>query len=174
MKTFGVKNIVLTAMLVAMSYIATAFIKIPIPLGYANFGNTILFIAVLFWGTRKGLFAGAVGSALADLLSPYAIWTIPTLLVKIGIALAVGLIGNRKGQSLKLGSFRTFLAVFSGGLMHVVGYVIAGAVLYGGLAAGISSAPALAMEAAVNIMVFYLLGNLLHKMKINQLLENRK
>jgi len=173
MKTFGVKNIVLTAMLIALNYVATAFIKIPIPLGYANFGNAILFVAVLFFGTKKGLLAGAVGSGLADLLSPYAVWTIPTILVKIGIALAVGLIQKKQGASFKLSGVSTFLAVFSGGCVHVLGYVLSGAILYGGFAAGISSAPALMIEAVVNIVVFYLLANLLITVNIKRIMDEK-
>ena len=100
-----IQTITLLAVLIALTYVATSFLKIPIPYGYVNMGLCILFLASYFSGIQAGIIAGSIGSALADLLSPYSIWTIPTFIIKIVLALIVGI------------------------LIHVVGYTIATIIL---------------------------------------------
>ena len=49
--------------------VGTLFVRVPVPGGgYFNLGDTIIVFAGLFAGTKAGMLAGGIGSALADLM----------------------------------------------------------------------------------------------------------
>ena len=77
-----VKKLALSAMFAALITVATAFIKIPAPLGYAHAGDSMVFLAASVLPAPLSFIAAAVGGALADLLSGYAVWALPTALIK--------------------------------------------------------------------------------------------
>ena len=171
MKKTNIKNLTLAGLLIALTYVATAFIKIPIPFGYVNLGFSFLLIAAYFFGTKNGLIAGSIGSALADLLSPYAIWAIPTFAIKCIIALTVGTILYKKGAPKKLNSVRTAVAVLAGSLIHVIGYTAATAIIEGNLYSALATAPLLALECIVNTIAFYALAVVLRRTRISELYQ---
>ncbi|TCK90533.1 ECF-type riboflavin transporter S component [Natranaerovirga hydrolytica] len=76
------RQLAYTGLMTALVFIATRLITIPIPRGYIHLGDAMIFLTALMLKWKYGAFASGVGSALADLLSPYAIWTLPTLIVK--------------------------------------------------------------------------------------------
>lgn len=102
-------------------------IQIPIPLGYAHLGDAFILLTVLFIGRKSGIWAGGIGSALADLLTGYAYWAIPTFIIKSLMAYFVGKIAY-KDDACKLFSGRTLLACVVGMVWMVIGYTVAGAV----------------------------------------------
>ncbi len=86
------RQLTLTALLMAMVTVATMLIQVPVPAtkGFINVGDTVIFVAALMFGPRTGVIAGGVGSALADLLSGYAHWAPWTLSSKVLRALSRG------------------------------------------------------------------------------------
>ncbi len=70
------KALAVTAMFAALITAATAFIKIPAPLGYAHAGDSVIYLAACILPAPFGFIAASVGGALADLLSGYAVWAI--------------------------------------------------------------------------------------------------
>ena len=63
--------------------VTTLFLKLPLPSGgYFNFGDIAVVFAGLMLGWRGGLIAGGIGSALADILGGYAVFSILTLIAK--------------------------------------------------------------------------------------------
>jgi uncharacterized membrane protein len=155
----------LTAMFMALVCLATMMIQIPIPLGYAHLGNSVILIAVFYFNKKYGILAGSIGSALADLLTGYNQWIIPTLIIKAAFAYTAVTIG-KKDNKFKLLSVRTILGVTLGMAVMVVGYTLSGALIYGGLGAGLASTPGLALEGVVNIVAFLVLGMAMNKIKI--------
>ncbi len=119
-------NAVLTALVAA----ATLLIRIPVPAtqGYINLGDAVVIAAALVLGPRTGLIAGGIGSALADWLGGYAHWAPFTLIIKGLEGFLVGYIVSRRWGSRRL---RTILAVASGGLTVVGGYLLVEIGLYG-------------------------------------------
>jgi uncharacterized membrane protein len=160
----------LTAMFMALVCLATMMIQIPIPLGYTHLGNSVILIAVFYFNTKYGILAGSIGSALADLLTGYSVWIIPTLIIKAAFAFTAAMIG-KKDNKFKLLSLRTILAVTTGMAVMVVGYTLSGAMIYGGLGAGLASTPGLALEGVANIIAFLILGMALNKIKIMEKLH---
>ena len=61
---FTTRDLAETSLLIALVFIATRFINIRLPLastgGLVHLGNTMLFIAAIVFGKRKGAIAGAL------------------------------------------------------------------------------------------------------------------
>lgn len=167
--TYSTRFLCLTGVMAALVCIMTMVIQIPIPLGYAHLGDAFILLAVLFAGRRTGIWAGGIGSALADLLTGYAYWAIPTFVIKALMAYFVGKIAYQD-DTCTLFSGRAFVAAVVGMAWMVFGYTVAGAFLYGGLAAGLASTPGLAMKGVLNVAVFYGVGALLEKAKLRRVL----
>lgn len=125
------KKLALGGLLIALVTVSTMAIKIPMVAtsGYIHAGDSMIYLAGVLFGPQFGLLAAGLGSALADLLSGYSHWALPTLIIKglegyiIG-KIAIG-IGNRN-SSLEI---RDIIAVLVGGAWMVVGYLIAGAII---------------------------------------------
>lgn len=149
-----VRMMTLTGLFMALICVATLFFKVPIPLGYAHLGNGFIFLAGVFLGNPYAMIASGFGSALADLLGGYGEWILPTLVIK---CLMGGLIALISGDG-KVKQLRTFLAVFIGAVEMVIGYTIAGALLYGSIPAGLAQIPGLTAEGIVGIVLFYVVG----------------
>ena len=92
MNKLNSRTISINALAIALVCLSTMFLQFPIPLGYAHLGNCFILISGVFFGPVTGLLAGGIGSALSDLLTGYAQWIIPTLIIKgIMPALSVSL-----------------------------------------------------------------------------------
>ncbi len=136
------RQLTLTAIMTAFVFVATFVPKIPIPLGYVHLGNAAIFLAVMFGGRRVGILSGVIGSALADFLSGFPIWIVPTIFIK---AAEAEIFWRLRGKSFLLG-------------LIAAGYTLAGAFLFDSLSAGLASTPGLLMEVAINMLVTIILS----------------
>lgn len=117
-------DIVFLALFIAFTAAAT-FIFIPGPGGsYFNLGEIAIYLIALLCGPLAGLVAGAVGSALADIILGYAIWAPFTFVIKGLEGLVVGILGR------PLEFKRGVRAIVAGGLIMIVGYALAVWYLY--------------------------------------------
>lgn len=165
---FTVKEICLTALFTALVFVMTFVPKIPIPLGYAHLGNAAVFLGVILIGRRNGAIAGSIGSALADLIGGFAIWIVPTLIIKYVMAMIfayIGAVGVRTQKNSFSITPRSIAGLVLACLWMTASYTLAGAFLYDSLAAGLASTPGLAMEGLLNAAVFLLLVKPLQKIR---------
>ena len=81
MEKYSVKEITKTAAMAAIVFILTYTFKIPFPNGYTHLGDCAILIGVIVLGRKKGAWAGGIGAAMADLISGYAQWIIPSLII---------------------------------------------------------------------------------------------
>ncbi len=146
----------------ALVFLMTSFSKVPIPLGYAHLGDAVIFLSALYLPRRAACGAAAVGSALADLVGGFPIWVIPTLFIKCGMAYIVGRMAKGERRPLTLPVAGSFIL---SSLWLTVGYTAAGALLYGSLFVGLSSAPGLLMEGAVNTIAALIAAGVLSRWK---------
>lgn len=127
----SVQDMVQVALMAAMTYIATAIINIPsgvIIKGVVHLGDSMVFLAAVLLGKKKGFLSAAIGMSLFDLLSPYAIWAPFTFIIKGVMAYIAGTIAYRKsyqGNSI----WNNILAFALGGIWMIGGYYIAGVVI---------------------------------------------
>ena len=146
--SFTTQELVFTALMTALVFVATYLPHIPIPLGYAHLGDAVIFLLALLVPRRTVLFASCIGSALADLLGGFALWIVPTLIIKFVMAEIVYHIG-RRGRELAPRP-RVISALLLSSLWMAAAYTLAGAVLYDSLAAALASFPGLFVEGVVN------------------------
>lgn len=87
------RNLVYTAMLIALCCVATLVIKIPtVTGGYLNAGDIVVVLAALLAGPLYGGVAAGFGSGLADVISGYMSYAPGTLVVKGCAAVVAALI----------------------------------------------------------------------------------
>lgn len=152
---FTTQELVFTALMTALVFAATYLPHIPIPLGYAHLGDAVIFLLALLAPRRSALFAACIGSALADLLGGFALWIVPTLVIKFVMAEIIYRVARRGGRIAPRMSIITALLLSS--LWMAAAYTLAGAVLYASLSAGLASSPGLLMEGVVNAVLALLL-----------------
>ncbi|MDD3115096.1 MAG: ECF transporter S component [Anaerovibrio sp.] len=163
---FTTKELCLTALFTALVFVMTFVPKIPIPLGYAHLGNAAVFLSVIMLDRHKGAVAGSLGSALADLIGGFTIWILPTLVIKYVMAMIFASCCGKTDHSGIAVNGKTLAALFGACLWMVIAYTLAGAALYGSLAAGLASLPGLAMEGLMNAVVFLALAKPLQKIRL--------
>ena len=125
------RKYVLTGLLTALIFALTFVFHIPVPYtsGYIHLGDSMIYISVIVLGPFFGAFASGVGSMLADLLSGYAQYALPTLIIKSIMALIMGLLLSGKTRKATITSVFAALAVwiaFSSGSIIYLKNQIAG------------------------------------------------
>lgn len=123
MKNKKVLNMVYAAVFAAMIFALTRFVQIPVPggAGYLHFGDAMIYIVASTLGGPWAILASAVGAALADLSSPYAIYAPVSIIVKVLIALPFVLV-NKKSE--KILTPLTICLTIPSGIITVGGYFV--------------------------------------------------
>jgi len=108
------KKYVFTGLMTALIFALTFLFHIPVPYtsGYIHLGDSMIYISVIVLGPFFGAFASGVGSMLADLLSGYAHYAIPTLIIKSIMALIMGLLLSGRTKKATITSMFAALAVW--------------------------------------------------------------
>ncbi|MHA1264732.1 MAG: ECF transporter S component [Candidatus Helarchaeota archaeon] len=129
-------NLVFSSIMTALVCVATLIFQIPIPItgGYFNVGEAIIYISAILFGPIIGGISGGVGAALADLMSPYAIYAPATLVIKFCEGFIIGyIVFMVKYKEIEKWKHLFVLigAVIIGGLEMVAGYWIYEAYILG-------------------------------------------
>ena len=129
------KRIAFTALFAALCCVSTMLITIPLPAsGYFNTGDIFVLLSGWFLGPLFGSVAAAVGSALADVFSGFALYAPATFLIKGLDALIAYLVWSFLKKLIKKEPLdfinRTIAAIVSEAVM-VFGYFTFESVLYG-------------------------------------------
>ena len=135
MKT-NVKNLVFASLLAALACVATMVITVPSPTGgYMNLGDTVVLLSAYLLGPWWGAAAGGIGSALADILSGYAVFAPGTFVIKALIAVIAAAILKALGSKTKAAPI---VASIAGEAWMVLGYFLYESIFlrYGLAAAG--------------------------------------
>ncbi|SJZ75453.1 ECF transporter S component [Selenihalanaerobacter shriftii] len=136
------KELSLKGLLIALVTVSTMVIKVPVPAteGYIHLGDSMIYLSSILFGPGVGLIAGGLGSALADLLSGYGHWALPTLIIKGIEGLIIGKIAIRSRGETSV-RFKDVIAALLGGGWMVAGYYLGGAILTKSFIAPLSSIP---------------------------------
>lgn len=161
----------INALSIALVCITTMWPQIPIPLGYMHLGNTLILLVAFYFGPVTGLLAGGVGSALADLLTGYAMWCLPTLIIKGIMGFAIGFIAHKNGRIESVKKMSTVIGSIVGIVVMIVGYFIGGSILYGSIAVGATQIPGLTFEGVLGMAIFFILAFSMEKAKVPRLIE---
>lgn len=164
------RKIVITAVMIALTYVATTLIKIQTPtMGYIHLGDCVVLLCGYLLGPWFGAFAAGTGSMVADILSPYIIYAPGTFLIKATNAFVASLVFTamqRRSSTPKKPFHQIFALLVSGILaesLMVIGYFgydILVAVVFNhsnamtltaGIAYALTSVPFYIVKALVNI-----------------------
>lgn len=172
------KRMVTAALFAALTCIATMVIRIPTPaMGYIHPGDTLVILCGVLLGPLTGGLAAGIGSMMADLFSGYAVYAIPTLIIKGISAAAAGVIFlsfSGKNQcvrrpSVLIGGLASECIVVGGYFLFSVlqTLIMTGSMASGNLIAALSNAalgiPANLLQGAVGIALSCALFPLLAK-----------
>lgn len=110
-------KLVLSALFIALTFIFTYFVKIPMPLGgYFNIGDAFIITSAIVIDPLMGILVGVLSGTLSDLVAGYALFIPFTIVAKALEALVAGLFY----QKLK-GVFR-YSGMILGPLLMVLVY----------------------------------------------------
>ena len=123
-------SMVYAGLFAALTALFTATLHIPVGNGYIHCGDAVIYLAAAMLPMPYAIGASAVGGMLADLLSGYPMYALPTFLIKGLLALVFSLIGGKRPVDL-----RRIMGLTACGIVSVTGYWVTAVILYGGWAA---------------------------------------
>lgn len=156
------KELVIDALFIALTFVATMFINIRLPLmgngGLIHLGNVPMFLGAFIYGKRTGALAGGIGMGLFDLISGWTAWA-PFTLVIVGL---MGYVSGTISDKLKVRPVvANTIAVIAALIIKIVGYYFAEVILYGNWVAPLGSIPGnIVQVAAAGIIVIPFAGKL--------------
>lgn len=163
-------TIVMTAMMTCLVLLTTYTFKIPTPFqGYVHLGDAMIFLSVLAVGRKNGAVAAAFGSAMADLLGGYVAFAPWTFVIKGLMALVMGwcidYMVKKETKTIKIAGVPLveIIGMVLAGIVMVLGYGVADAVLAGNIMTGILSMPANCGQFAAGVVIASVLAAALYK-----------
>ncbi|MCR8745103.1 ECF transporter S component [Romboutsia lituseburensis] len=160
------RDLVETALLIALVFIATRFINIRLPIassgGLVHLGNTMLFIAAIVFGKKKGAIAGAFGMGLFDLLSEWAIWAPFTFVVRGIMGYIIGQVAWSNGKNGN-NVVTNIIAIILSGVWMIFGYYITEIILYGNHIKALASIPGNVTQIIIGIIIGIPVAQILKK-----------
>jgi len=153
-------HMVYAGLFAAMTALLTATLHIPVGSGYIHCGDAVIYLSAAVLPLPYAVSASAVGGMLADLLSGYPMYAIPTFLIKALLALTFSLIGGERRLCMK-----RIAAMIVCGIVSVIGYWITAVVLYGGWSAQfLGTVPGNCIQAAGSGIVYAVIAMAMERM----------
>ncbi len=120
-----------TAIFTAIILLSTILIKFSTGLGegYIHFGDCFIYLSACILPFPYCLVASALGGALADVLGGFAVWSIPTAIIKILITLPFMLM-CQNSKSPRILSIKVVLMTIVSGVISILGYFVSECILY--------------------------------------------
>lgn len=152
MQNLTTKKLVLTALLMALTFVATMFIRIPLPLGYVNLGDVFVLLSVFILGPVYGTIAGGVGSCLADLLG-YISYAPGTLIIKSAMALVAYLVYSLLLKATKKDIIAEIIGGIAGAVIMAFGYFFYEILFFETAGVAIVNVPWNLLQGAVGVIL---------------------
>ena len=154
-------HMVYAGLFAALTALMTAALHIPVGNGYVHCGDAMIYFAAAVLPLPYAIAASAAGGMLADILSGYAVYALPTFIIKGLVALTFAVIGGKQ----LLGK-RKLLAMLAAGAVSVIGYWIAAVILFGGWQAQfIGTVPGNCVQAVGSGIVYAAAAVAMQRMK---------
>ncbi len=162
MKKYSIRDLALIALSIAMVCIGTMAIQIPIPAtnGYIHVGDGIILLVGASFGPGFGMLAGGLGSALADIITGYAIWAPFTLFIKGLMGYLFGRIAWGAVRKTKYTGTRTLIGALLSVMLMITGYFLAETLITGSVQVALLSIPWNALQALSAVIIFTVVGHI--------------
>ena len=159
------KNLVLSALLIALVYIAT-FLRVPLAPdgGLVHLGSVALFAISVVFGKKIGAITGSVGMAVFNLTTEWAVWAPFTFVIRLVMGWIIGTIshsGGQNGKNIKL----NILAALAAGVWFIPSSYIAGAIILNNWVIPVTHLPGNATQVVLMLALGLPLTALLNKHK---------
>lgn len=160
------KNIVMAALMAALTCIATMIIHIPSPLkGYINLGDCIVLSAGWILSPAYGFLAAGLGSALADLFSGYVIYAPATFVIK-GLMAVIAFYGFQMLHK-KLGNFSSrMISGAAAEIVMILGYFLFEGFMYGFIPSAVNI-PANGVQGIAGLIIAMILMRVFEQSNIS-------
>ena len=159
------KKIVLSSMLAALTCVATMIIKLPTPHGgYVNLGDCVVLLCGWLTSPIYAFASAAVGSAMADIFSGYAVYAPATFIIKGCLALCAHFVFLLLSKKLGDLPSRIISAICAEALM-IGGYFVFEGFLYG-FGTSLTNIPANAVQAVTGIIAGIILMKFFRKTRL--------
>lgn len=166
--TESIRNITLTAMFAALTFLATMFLKLPIPLtnsGYVHIGDAIIFIAASILSPGYAALSAAIGASLADITVGASVWAPYTIVIKAVMALLF----TYKAEKILVK--RNIVMAFVAGVVNMVGYYFAEVLISKSFIVPLASIPMGLFQFFGSIIFFMVLAVALDRTNIKKLVK---
>ena len=162
-------KICISAMLAALTCVATMIISVPSPLGgFVNIGDGFVLLTAWILGPLYGFVAAGIGSAFADMFLDFPQYIPGTFLIKGLMAVAAVLIYRafvKKSDKLHTVGFLTSGIVAE--IIMVGGYYLYAAVFLGnGFVAAVESIPSNLVQGIFGLIIGIVVGEILLRSKV--------
>lgn len=134
--------------------------------GYIHVGDAVIYVTAMLMGGPWAFISAAIGAACADIVSGFAVYAVPSAIIKILIAMPFVLISKKQSKLL---SVRSAIFTIISGVITVLGYFAADLILY--REGAIADLPANIIQAAGSAVVFIVLAFALDRAGIKQRFE---
>ena len=156
-------TITLTALFAALICGLTLFyIPLPAERGYIHFGDSLIYMAACFLPAPYAMLAGSIGGGLADFISGYPIWIIPTIIIKALITLPI----SSKTETIL--TKRNMLMLLLSGAISMTGYFLAEFLLFGNIGVSLYNILPSLIQSGGSAMIFIMVGKILDKMNFKK------
>jgi len=127
-KNSNLRKIAIGGIFAAFVFIGTE-LHIPTAIGFINLGDAVILLAAFLIGPAA-ILPAAIGSALGDLLAGYAVYIVPTFVIKGLMAAVAAIILSRKSGK-KITMVKRITAGLAAEAIMIAGYFAFEIILYG-------------------------------------------
>lgn len=152
---FSTRDIAFYGLFTALIYVATRFINIqgPTPGSLFHLGNVMAFSIAIVFGKKAGAVSAALGMALFDLTSPYAIWAPFTFIIRLAMGYVIGYMASVAGDNKVKTIVFSFLGILIATIIMIGGYYVSEVILYRNIYAPLQSVWANFMQCVVGTVI---------------------
>lgn len=164
-------KITYTSIFAALITLAVSVIKFSTGMGegYIHLGDSLIYLVSCVLPFPYCLIAGALGGALADVLGGFAVWAVPTAIIKSLNTLPFILL-KKKSTNNKILNKYTVLAALLSGIVTVIGYFAAECILYSVESATLSLLGNF-IQATASGIIFIIIAGALDKTKFKTIFK---
>ena len=157
-----------TALFTALVFLFTMFVKIPMLNGYLHIGDAFIYLFAALGGGPWALLAAALGASRADVAGGFALYALPSALIKALNAVPFLIAARNRDKIL---NWATAVSLIPTTLITIGGYFLANWALFDKAYAW-ADVPWLALQAALSAVVFVILALALDRAQMKSRLQS--
>lgn len=159
----SIKNMVVTALFIALIFLATYSLKIPLGVGgYIHLGDAFILLCAAFLPFPYSAASAGLGSTIADIAAGYTIYAPFTFVIKFCMALLIS------SKLKKIVNLRNFFFAVIAELIMVTGYYFTDVLLYKNFISPIEVIPMNLIQGLSGVIIFVIAGIIFDRTKLKQ------